>query len=104
MKSAPTKTVSPDQLWKSAEVGDVPGLQAAIDANVNINSRDSEGRTALMLAARHGQTKAVLALLADGADPNVADSKGFTPLRIANSAGNSSIIVALKKAGARFYN
>jgi ankyrin repeat protein len=71
---------------------------------VNINARDSEGRTALMLAARHGQTKAVLTLLADGADPNIADSKGFTPLRIANSAGNSSIIVALKKAGGRFYN
>jgi ankyrin repeat protein len=71
---------------------------------VNVNARDSEGRTALMLAARHGQTKAVLALLAAGADPNVADSHGFTPLRVANSAGNSSIIVALKKAGGRFYN
>ncbi len=57
-----------------------------------------------MIATRHGQTKAVLALLAHGADPNVSDAKGFTPLRIASSAGNSSIIVALKKAGGRFYN
>ena len=71
---------------------------------MNVNARDSEGRTALMLAARHGQIKAVVALLADGADPTIADSHGFTPLRVANSAGNSSIIVALKKAGGRFYN
>ena len=79
-------------------------MQAALDSQVDVNARDSEGRTALMLATRHGQTKTVLALLAHGADPNVSDAKGFTPLRIANSAGNSSIIVALKKAGGRFYN
>jgi RNA polymerase sigma-70 factor, ECF subfamily len=92
---------SPNALWRAAEMGDVRGLKAAFAERIDINSRNAEGRTALMLAVRHGQTNAVRELLAHGADPNVADDHGTTPLHAATAAGNSSIIVTLKRAGAR---
>lgn len=99
-----TQAASPTQLWRAAETGDLQGIQAALDANIDVNARDPQGRTALMRATRRGQTKSVQALLAHGADPNLPDGDGFTPLRVATSAGSTAIIVVLKKSGGRYYN
>ncbi len=76
-------------------------MQAAFDQHVDVNARDSQGRTALMLAAAIGQVSAVKALLAHHANPNIADANGVTPLRAANSNGQSRIVVILRQAGAR---
>ncbi len=92
---------SPSALWRAAQAGDIRGLQTAFAGHVDLNSRNSEGRTALMLAVRNGQAKAVRELLAHGADPNVADGHGTTPLRAAAAAGNYPIVAALKHAGAQ---
>jgi hypothetical protein len=87
-------------LHRAAEKGDLKGLQASLDQQVDINSRDEAGRTALLLATLHGQTKAVNMLLAHGADPNIADANGITPLHAAMAGGQSAIVVALKRVGA----
>jgi ankyrin repeat protein len=76
-------------------------LQTAFTEHVDVNSRNSQGRTALMLAVRFGHAKVVRELLAHGADPNVADGHGNTPLRAATAAGNFPIVTALKHAGAQ---
>jgi len=91
---------SPARLHLAAERGDLPGLQAALDQLTDINSRDAAGRTALLLATLHKQSKAVTMLLAHGADPNIADANGLTPLQAATNNGKSAIIDALKRAGA----
>ena len=86
-------------LHNAAEKGDLRTLQSLLrDQHTDINSRDDAGRTALLVATLHGQTKAVKLLLAHGADPNLADADGVTPLRAAN--GHPAIITALKRAGA----
>lgn len=100
-KTAVSPLSSRSALWRAAEAGDVPGLRTAFTGRVDINSRNADGRTALMLAVRQGQANAVRELLAHGADPNVPDGYGTTPLHAATAAGNSSIIVVLKQAGAR---
>jgi ankyrin repeat protein len=79
----------------------VHNLLAALDNHVNINSRDTEGRTALMLAIVHGQSDAVKALLSHGADPNIPDGQNQTPLHAANAGGQWLIVVFLKRAGAK---
>ena len=88
-------------LRRAAEIGDVPGLQRLLDEQVDIEARDSSGRTGLMLATLRGQIKAVDALLAHGADPNAADAQGNTPLQIALAGGDPAIVAALQRAGAR---
>jgi hypothetical protein len=88
-------------LRRAAEIGDVPGLQTLLDEQIDIEARDSSGRTALMLATLRGQIKAVDALLAHGADPNTADTQGNTPLQIALAGDEPAIATALQRAGAR---
>jgi ankyrin repeat protein len=91
---------SPQALRLAAESGDLKRLQSFRDQLTDINSRDDAGRTALLLATLHGQTKAVEFLLAHGADPNIADGEGVTPLSAATAANHSAIIRMLKHAGA----
>jgi Ankyrin repeats (3 copies) len=89
------------ELRRAAEIGDLPALQALLDAEPSIDARDEGGRTALMLATQHGQNRAVDLLLAAGADPNVADARGTTPLQAALAGNQSAIAAALRRAGAR---
>ncbi len=94
--------VNPAQAFReAAERGDLTALEALRDKQTNIDARDAEGRSALMLAIEHGQSNAVSALLADGADPNAADSHGTTPLQAATAGGQSAIIASLRSYGAR---
>jgi len=89
------------ELRRAAQAGDLPGLERALSAQVDLNGRDAGGRTALMLAALHGRTAAVAALLAHGADPNAADARGVTPLQVAAAAQEPQMVAALKRYGAR---
>jgi ankyrin repeat protein len=88
-------------LRRTAEIGDIPHLQALLDRKISIDARDESGRTALMLATLRGQSDAVDVLLAHGADPNSADALGTTPLQAAIAGGQQQIVVALQRAGAR---
>ena len=51
-----------------------------------VNRRDVKGKTALHLAAHHGQLTAVRALLGTDADVAVTDLHGCTPLHAAANA------------------
>jgi hypothetical protein len=88
-------------LRRAVEIGDTKELTALLGETQDVDARDSAGRTALMLAALHGQAGAVEVLLAHGADPNVADARGTTPLQAAVAGGQQAIIQALQRAGAR---
>ncbi len=92
---------SPAELRRAAATGDIARLQLSLNEQLDVNSRDEAGRTALMLATLHVRTEAVKELLAHGADPNIADNMRITPLQVARSRGDTEIIDALKNAGAR---
>jgi hypothetical protein len=85
---------------RAAAAGDLAELAALLPHQSNINARDAQGRTALMLATVNGQAAAVTALLAGGADPNAADALGRTPLAAARAAGASDIVATLERYGA----
>jgi hypothetical protein len=88
-------------LRAAAESGDLARLKALLAEQVDLEARDSAGRTALLLAVLHGQARAVDALLAAGADPNSAAMDGLTPLHAARNAHEASIAAALRRGGAR---
>ena len=66
-----------------------------------VNLRSSDDRSALMYAARNGDTQAVNALLANGASVNLADKDGETALmKAAASSCDEETVRALISAGA----
>lgn len=59
------------QFWFEAVLaGDIERARLALNAGAELEARTAGGRTALMLAARHGYLQVVRELLKAGADPN----------------------------------
>lgn len=63
--------------------------------DVDINARNAEGKTPLMLAVINGNTAMIRKLIASGADINIADWEGNTPLIYASLLNNPEIITTL---------
>lgn len=99
--ASPPAQVDPDALRQAAAAGDLTALRAQLASGGDIDARDAQGRTALMLATVGGQADAVAVLLAHGADPSAADAHGTTPLRAAVAADERAIISMLRRYGAR---
>ena len=93
-------SVSPDMLHNAAQTGDIEALTATLAAGVNVNARDSRGRTALMHAVDKGYLLLVSELLKAQADVNVRAPDGATALFMATAHGHTEIIELLMKAGA----
>lgn len=84
------------QFLEAARTGDVASLHALIAQGAAINSRDSNGNTALMLAVRHRHGAAVRKLLDMGADTALRNQEGLTALRMAEQAGAADIVQLLQ--------
>lgn len=74
----------------AAAQGHEPIVEYLLDmAEVKVDRPDSlTGETALTIAAAHGSTAAVSALLARGADPAAVNAKGLSPLMLAARDGH----------------
>jgi hypothetical protein len=89
------------QTTRDAGAGDSSAAEKVADAASPIETKDTDGRTALMLAVLQGRLDAVKDLLRRGADPNAADNSGVTPLQAARAKNSPEIADALVHAGAR---
>ena len=100
-------------------------ISALLAAGADVNAKQNDGQTGLMLAADSGDTEMVRALLAAGADPNVMarvphakchvasnghvvcsfnsneKPRDWTALKAAQEKGFKEIFVQLRKAGAK---
>lgn len=77
-----------------------PLVDLFLASGLDVNSRDAQGRTPLLVAA--AGTDATLAdrLLAAGADPGIGDNAGRTPLMVAAMRGDSALFQTLRARGA----
>jgi len=93
------------QLLFAAEIGDVASISVALRAGANVNVLPREGmliwqQVPLHLAARHGHTAAMEALLAAGAHVDEPDRYGWTSLMKAAAHGHAAAVAILLAAGA----
>jgi uncharacterized protein len=70
----------PNNLITIAYQGDVKTAIAQLDGGGDVNARDCDGDTALMLAAERGHIELVKVLLKNGADVNAGNLNGETAL------------------------
>ena len=89
-----------DWLLLASYQNDLASVQKLIEANVDLNVKDSAAFAPLLISIHSGHTEIALALIKAGADLNVKDSKGNTPLHTATILGRTEIALALIKAGA----
>lgn len=68
---------------------------------VDINTKDSRGYNALLLAARNKKWDITILLIRLGADPNTVDKSGISPLLYAKLAKKEDVIKLLKQKGAQ---
>jgi len=73
-------------------------MKFLLSKNANVNAKDKNDATALMIAAENSKPDAVKLLIEKGADVNAKDKKGRTAL---NFAVNEDIKKALSAAGAK---
>ena len=92
-------------LFEIVKAGDIAGMKQALATENDVNVRDQEGGTLLMLAAYAGNGLMVNALIEAGADVNAHDERGWTPLtKAAYNAelkrGFADVVQSLIVAGA----
>ena len=93
--------------WSQAEEEILSRLSMLLDAGVEVNAADAEGRTPLHWAAWQVATNGlaiddsvVRLLLENGADVNAVDHSGRTPLHYAARMGYPRVMLALARHGA----
>ena len=105
----PNATADPDgrgemsALMRAAKHNNIPGVRALLKAGADVNARNGEGETALMLALNwtaETNLPVIQALLAAGADVNVHMQDGWTVLMAASMDSRENVIQALLSAGA----
>ncbi|XZE52190.1 PQQ-binding-like beta-propeller repeat protein [Planctomycetaceae bacterium SH139] len=99
--SLAAETPGENDLWRAAAGGDLPRVQACLDADVPVDAANRYGVTALLLAVEHSHPEIAELLLEKGANPSVRDRfYGFTPMSWAVIRKQHATITELVNAGA----
>ncbi|MFX7140210.1 ankyrin repeat domain-containing protein, partial [Acinetobacter baumannii] len=73
--------------------------RALIHAGTDVNHKDDQANSALLLAAASGQVELVRLTLAHGADPHSTDRYRGTALTAASQQGSPEVVKLLLQAG-----
>lgn len=76
-------------------------IEFLLKRGVDIDARNYQGETALLIAAWYGREELVELLLNKGADPHVKTRKGLTALKVAKANGYDGIVKKLLAHGAK---
>ncbi|KAH9790199.1 ANK REP REGION domain-containing protein [Citrus sinensis] len=98
-----TETSSPeniDALLEAARYDDIEDVISLASAGVPLDSKDSQGRTALHMASANGHLGIVEYLIGRGVDINASNEEKNTPLHYACLNGHTEVAKKLVLSGA----
>lgn len=94
-------TLSHRTLLQYLDADDLNGLKGFLDTRqLQIDDRDENGTTVLMVAATRGNTHFVRELITRGSDVNSSDLDSWTALLCATKGGHLEIVEMLVEHGA----
>ncbi|MFH8614732.1 ankyrin repeat domain-containing protein [Streptomyces sp. NPDC017979] len=86
-------------LLDAAKRGDAGAVRAALGAGADVEARDAELRTPLLLAALGDHVEAARALVAAGGDPNAQDARHDSAWLVTGVTGGVAMMRVLLPAG-----
>ena len=86
--------------WLSSKSGNEKLFDLFFEKNININIKDTEGKSPLIYAAYSGNKKSANILIKNGANLNIQDCNGNTAAMTAASYGELELLKILHKSGA----
>ncbi|MBO1003904.1 ankyrin repeat domain-containing protein [Pseudogracilibacillus auburnensis] len=89
-----------EQLLEAVEHGDTDIISSLMKEGVDINTQDSEGRTAAMIATYHNDVESMKMLIDAGADVNIQDDMENNPFLYAGAEGFLDILKLTIEVGA----
>ncbi|MEH7346966.1 ankyrin repeat domain-containing protein [Bacillus sp. JJ1532] len=89
-----------EQLIQAAERKETETIKRLIDEGVDINTKDSEGRTATMIATYNNDVETAKVLIKAGANVNIQDNMKNNPFLYAGAEGYVEILKLTIEAGA----
>ena len=89
-----------EQLIKAAKGKEADTVRRLIEEGVDINTKDSEGRTSTMIATYNNDAETAKILIDAGADVNIQDDMENNPFLYASAEGYVEILKLTIKAGA----
>ncbi len=98
MANAQETSIMP--ITQAAENNDMATLRSLIAAGADLEARDDQGRTALLIATHRNAIAAAAALIDAGADVNARDHIGDSAFLYAGAEGRLEILRLTLKAGA----
>src|SRR5438045_3625500 len=79
-------------LLDAAKKGRAKDVEALLAKGSDLEMKDKEGRTPLMLAAQYGRTATVQLLLGKGAKPDTRDTRGWNAYMLALLAPSGGVV------------
>ncbi len=95
-------TANDRRLLTAAHTGDLDAARAALAEGADVEARDPDGRTALLLAALADRVPVAELLVAAGADPDAQDAREDSPWLVTGVTGSVPMMRALLPAGPDF--
>jgi ankyrin repeat protein len=92
------KRIGLSLLHMAAVYGRKGASEYLLAQGLDVDSRDSDGRTALLLAVQEKHTKVAEVLLAHGASPDTRDARGRSPISVAEESRHSELREMLRSA------
>ncbi len=88
----PTDAGGNTELMRCSSEGDIENATQLLKDGVDINARNKQGATALLIGVLNNQPAMVALLLGYGADVTIASYKGLTPEVLATKNGNIELL------------
>ena len=88
------------KFWALCRQGGAKAISEALKRGADVNGRDPDGWSPLMLAAQWNNAEVVRVLLEAGAEVNALNPSGWSPLMLAAQWNGAEVVGLLARAGA----